>query len=158
MLKENKQAFQCETSLTSVYLCTLEIIRQPPWIRSQSSSTKGLLERGLHPKLSCSSKLHCKACRTSWYESSATFCKIQCGKSTELLWCTMCDPNLSSSLDISFIEGYKKKPHIGCGKFYLLPTRRFKNIFLEFGIYRKMFHFSASEIKFLLIPSECRSL
>lgn len=66
-------------------------------------------------------------------------------------------PGLSSSLDISFIEGYKKKPHIGWGKFfYLHPTRRFKNIFLEFGIYRNIFHFSSSGRRELLYPLSIR--
>lgn len=57
-----------------------------------------------------------------------------------------------SSLDISFIEGYKKQPHTGWGKFfYLHPTWRFKNIFLEFGIYGNMFHAGCLRESFFIL-------
>ena len=141
MQEETALAFRSETSESFLYILeTLKqlavLLKKMPGLQSEEACWK---------ELRCNRQRCGSSCRTLFYDSSATFCKIWCGKSTALLWCTMWYPDLSSSLDISFIEGYKKKPHIGWGKFfYLHPTRRFKNIFLEFGIYRNMFHFCSS--------------
>lgn len=84
MTKAITHALHCET-LILVSHCSIEVIPQAPLKKMPELQQEGLAEEGIHEKLRCSSNLHGKACRTLCYESSVTFCEIQCGTSTELL-------------------------------------------------------------------------